>query len=227
MTSKSFTCLIPAYNEAARLPGVLKAVLGHPFLKRVVVIDDGSTDGTGDVARKLGAELLRAPENLGKTRALLLGLETVKTSHVILIDGDLLGLTPASITALIAPVLSGASDASVSLRGNAPWTWRQIGLDYISGERVIPMSLVADQFEELAELRRFGFEVFLNQLLVANEKTVSVVRWPTVVSPPKSAKRGVWEGLRANVAMLADIAGTIGIMGFAGQIRKLRNLCVS
>lgn len=224
MTSQSFTCLIPAFNEAARLPRVLDAVLGHPLLSRVVVIDDGSTDGTGEVARVHGAELVAAPENVGKTKALLLGLRTVQTSHVVLIDADLLGLTPAAITALIAPVSEGAAYASVSLRGNAPWTWRQIGIDYISGERAFPMELIADRLDELEHQRRFGFEVFLNALIVASGRPVSVVHWPEVASPAKSVKRGLWRGVRSDAAMLADIAGTIGVMGFVTQIRHLRHL---
>ena len=227
MTGQSFTCLIPAFNEAERLPGVLAAVVGHPSFERVVVVDDGSTDGTGDVALQHGAELLRAPSNGGKTRALRLGLETVRTSHVVLIDADLLGLTPAVISSLIAPVAAGTAYASVSLRGNAPWVWRCIGIDYISGERVLPMALIADRLDSLDRLRRFGFEVFLNELLVATGRPIAIVPWPDVASPAKAAKRGLWRGLIADAAMLVDIARTIGVMGFVGQIRQLRRLAAS
>jgi glycosyltransferase involved in cell wall biosynthesis len=224
MTGQSFTCLIPAFNEASRLPGVLAAVVGHPNLDRVVVIDDGSTDDTGAVALRHGAELLPAPENRGKTEALRLGLETVRTNHVVLIDADLLGLTPMAVASLIAPVATSAAYASVSLRGNAPWLWRRIGIDYISGERVFPMALIAGHLEALGHLRHFGFEVFLNELLVASDRPIAIVRWPEVASPAKSVKRGLWRGLLADAAMLADIARTIGVMGFIGQIRQLRRL---
>lgn len=224
MTGPSFTCLIPAFNEAGRLAGVLAAVVGHPRLDRVVVIDDGSTDGTGDVAVRYGAELLRAPDNRGKTAALRLGLQSVTTSHVVLIDADLIGLTAEAIDLLIAPVAAGSVDAALSLRGNAPWVWRRIGIDYISGERVFPMALIADRLEALDHLRRFGFEVFLNELLIASGRPVRIVAWPAVASPAKSIKRGLWRGVVADVAMLADIAGTIGVMGFVGQIRQLRRL---
>ncbi len=224
MTGPRFTCLIPAFNEADRLAGVLTAVAGHPRLDRVVVIDDGSTDGTGDVALRHGAELLRAPDNRGKTQALRRGLQTVRTSHVVLIDADLLGLTPEAVELLIAPVAAGTADASLSLRGNAPWLWRRIGIDYISGERVFPMALIADRLAALDHLRRFGFEVFLNGLLIAGGRPVSIVRWPGVASPAKAIKRGLWRGLAADASMLWDIAGTIGVMGAVGQIREMRRL---
>ena len=224
MTAPTFTCLVPAFNEAERLPGVLAAVVGHPSFERVVVVDDGSTDGTGDIALRHGAELLCTPCNGGKTRALRLGLETVRTSHVVLIDADLLGLTPAVISSLISPVATGTAYASVSLRGNSPWIWRRIGIDYISGERALPMELIAGRLEALDRLRRFGFEVFLNELLVATGRPIAIVRWPGVVSPAKAAKRGLWRGLLADAGMLSDIARTIGVMGFVGQIRQMRRL---
>jgi len=224
---KTFTCLIPAFNEAKRLPGVLKATLAHPLLSRVVVIDDGSTDGTDAVAQASGAELLRTPQNLGKTHALLMGLRTVETSHVVLLDADLCGLTANAVSELIEPVDTGEAYVSVSLRGNAPWTWQRIGIDYISGERVFPMELIAGHIDELEHQRRFGFEVFFNELVVSTGKPVAVVRWPDVASPPKASKRGVWRGLLSDAAMLGDITRTIGVMGFASQIRHLRELSIT
>ena len=131
MTSPSFTCLIPAYNEAARIGPVLDAVLAQPLLAQVIVIDDGSTDATAEIARAKGATVLRTPGNLGKTRALALGLQSVQTSHLVLIDADLTGLTPQALTALIDPVLRGQAVAAISLRGNAPRTWRQIGRAHV------------------------------------------------------------------------------------------------
>lgn len=224
MTGPTFTCLIAAFNEADRLPGVLAAVVGHPRLGRVLVIDDGSTDGTGEVALRHGAELLRVPENGGKTHALRLGLQTVRTSHVLLIDADLIGLTRETITALLAPVAGGAAQAALSLRGNAPWLWRRIGIDYISGERALPMALFAGRLAAFDRLPRFGFEAFLNTLLIESGRPIAIVDWPAVASPAKSRKRGRGPGLRADIAMLADIAGTIGLLGFVGQIRALRKL---
>lgn len=224
MKYPSFTCVIPAFNEADRLPGVLAAVMGHPFFDRVLVVDDGSSDKTTEIALRYGAELLPISENRGKTRALRLGLEAVRTSHVVLVDADLVGLTHAAITALIAPVVSGHCFASVSLRGNAPWIWRRIGIDYISGERVFPIALIVDRLEALDDLPRFGFEAYLNELLVAGGQPISIVHWPEVISPTKVLKRGLWHGLIADAGMIVDIAGTIGVSGFARQIHRLWRL---
>ncbi len=205
MTSHRFACLVPAHNEAARIESVLTALVGHPQLDQVLVVDDGSTDHTAEVALACGATVLRLVQNGGKTAAVARGLAQLNARHIVLIDADLLGLTAQDITRLIAPVASGQADATMSLRGNAPLLWRMLGVDYISGERVIPASLIRPHLETLHTLPRFGFEVFLNQLLRDKSQRVSVVRWPDVASPSKAAKRGVWRGLRADVSMMADL----------------------
>ena len=224
MTSHSFTCLIPAYNEAARIGAVLDVVVGHALLDAVIVIDDGSTDDTHAIAQSKGAQVIRTPGNLGKTKALALGLQTVQTSHIVLIDADLTGLTAAALSALIDPVLQGNASATISLRGNAPRTWRLIGIDYISGERVIPQALLADQQDRLGGLPRFGFEVFLNRQLIARNAPIAIVKWPDVASPSKVSKRGAVAGIRADIAMMADIFRTIGPVDCLRQITALRRL---
>ncbi len=226
MSGATFTCLIPAYNEAARIGGVLDAVQKHPLLTEVVVVDDGSTDGTADIVRVRGARVIRTPGNLGKTKALALGLQGVRTSHVVLIDADLIGLTTADVTTLVAPVAEGRAVATISLRGNAPRTWRMIGIDYISGERVIPLALVQGRDSELQALPRFGFEVFLNDLLIAGKSAVAIVPWPDVASPSKASKRGFWAGVRADVAMMEDIFRTVGVVACLRQIWAMRRLRV-
>lgn len=222
----SFTCLIPAYNEAARIGAVLQAVQGHPALTSIIVIDDGSSDGTAEVAQASGVRVIRMGRNGGKTRALQAGLAEVRTSHVLLIDSDLLGLSSAAVSRLIAPVTSGQAEASLSLRGNAPGVWRLIGLDYISGERVLPMDVLQGKGADLAALPRFGFEVFLNDLLIGAGTRLAVVRWPEVQSPSKASKRGPVAGLRADLGMMADIFRTVSPLHCLWQIARMRGLAL-
>lgn len=64
--------IIPAYNEASRIGGVVEAT--RPYVDHVIVIDDGSTDGTGDIARCTGAQVIVHPENCGAGAATMTGL---------------------------------------------------------------------------------------------------------------------------------------------------------
>lgn len=221
------TCLIAAYNEASRIGAVLQAAAGHPMLREVIVVDDGSRDATADVAGQMpGVTVIRLPQNRGKTWALSVGIEAATAPHLLLLDADLLGLTPADLTALMAPVAEGRADVSLSLRGNAPRPWHWIGIDYISGERVVPRDMLAGRAEELRALPKFGFEVALNRAILDQRMRLAVVPWPGVASPLKAAKHGLWAGVKGDVGMMADIFRTVPPLAAARQIAGLRRLRV-
>lgn len=232
MTPADFavSCIIPVYNEAPRLGAVLAVVSRHPLLAEVIVVDDGSTDTTADLAAATaGVMLIRQSRNEGKTRALAAGMAAAQSTHLLLLDGDLLGLTPAHVSALIAPVASGRADISISLRGNAPRPWHWIGIDYLSGERVLPRSLLAKDVGLLQALPRFGFEVHLNMLCIRAGARVGIVPWPEVSSPFKNRKYGLRAGLRADLAMMGDIFRTVPPHRILAQIVAMRRqrVCVS
>ncbi|MFQ5967521.1 MAG: glycosyltransferase family 2 protein [Acidimicrobiia bacterium] len=103
--------LIPAFNEAGRLkellPGIPDSV--DDSAVRTIVISDGSTDGTPEIAAELGAEVIALPSNRGKGAALRKGaaaLENRALDCVVLMDGD--GQhDPSFLSSVVAPVLSG------------------------------------------------------------------------------------------------------------------------
>jgi len=82
--------LIPAYNEAPHLYEVVKGCLKH--VKAVFVVDDGSTDGSGEIAKTAGAVVMRHPMNRGKGVALKTGFRGIlregKWDAVMVLDGD-------------------------------------------------------------------------------------------------------------------------------------------
>ena len=81
--------LIPAYQAEATVGAVVRGT--RSLVDRVLVVDDGSADGTGTVAREAGAEVLRLSENRGKGAALRAGLEKIletPATHVAFLDAD-------------------------------------------------------------------------------------------------------------------------------------------
>lgn len=219
------TCVIPAYNEEARIGAVLQAVLGHPQIDEVLVVDDGSADGTSAVVADYPqVRLITLKRNGGKTAALARGFAETRSEIILLIDADLTGLSADHLTALIAPVKAGRAHMSISLRDNAPFLWRWIGLDYISGERALRRDLLDGQDEALGRLPKFGFEVFLNSLVLAARAPVAVVRLPGVKSPLKAAKYGVWAGVKGDLGMMRDLMRAVPPLGLVRQIILMRRL---
>ena len=89
MKDKDFFVIIPAYNEVPRIGEVIKGV--KKFTKNIIVVDDSSTDKTGEVAKKEKAVVLRHRINLGKGAAMKTGVETafsLGAQGVILMDAD-------------------------------------------------------------------------------------------------------------------------------------------
>ena len=77
--------VLPCRDEAAALPGVIASV---PDTFRVIVVDNGSTDGTADVARSLGAEVVEGGAVTGYGAAVHSGLVAATADHVAVMDGD-------------------------------------------------------------------------------------------------------------------------------------------
>ncbi|MCC6165393.1 MAG: glycosyltransferase family 2 protein [Acidobacteria bacterium] len=94
--------LVPAFNEARAVGDVVRGAIAH--VDRVLVVDDGSTDGTGDVAAAAGAEVMRLDANSGKGTAIRAGLSRIlqgDVTHVLFMDGDMQH-RPQEIPALLA-----------------------------------------------------------------------------------------------------------------------------
>jgi len=236
MTSASFSpemprqrvsCIIPAFNEEDRIGLVLGAVIGHPLIDEVIVVDDGSKDETARIAQGMdGPRVIVHEQNGGKSRALATGIEAATGDILLLIDADLVALTPAHLTALIEPVLAGRADVSISLRDNTPGVWKAIGPDHISGERAFPRALVADHLDAIRALPKFGFEVFFNKLCVAQRCRLAVVRWENVESPFKYKKYGFVKGTVADARMFADLCKTVNPLVLVAQILAMLRLRV-
>ncbi len=108
--------VIPAYNEGLVIGSVVLQAKQH--VDRVIVVDDGSTDRTAEIARLAGAEVIRMPENGGKASALMAGFSRARAlgyAAVVTLDGD--GQhDPAEIPVVAAPVLAGEADLVIGSR---------------------------------------------------------------------------------------------------------------
>jgi dolichol-phosphate mannosyltransferase len=118
-TSPLLTVIVPVFNERATIDELLGRVLAAPHTKQVIVVDDGSTDGTSLIldrwVEKGAIELQRHPGNRGKGRAIRTALESALGRFVIVQDGDL-ETDPQDYAALVEPLLDGRADFVIGSR---------------------------------------------------------------------------------------------------------------
>lgn len=95
------TVVIPAYNEAVCIADTIKALQASTYPIKIVVVDDCSSDNTGEIAKSLGVTVLRPSTNNGtKSRALNYALPYIKTEIFICVDADTI-VEPTSIAELL------------------------------------------------------------------------------------------------------------------------------
>lgn len=112
------TVVMPAYNESKTLERVVEAVRATPFDKEIIIVDDGSSDGTADIARRLASGEVRAlfhERNQGKGAAVRTALAAA-TGDVVLIQDCDLEYDPADYGRLLQPILDGHADVVFGTR---------------------------------------------------------------------------------------------------------------
>ncbi|MFB9889474.1 glycosyltransferase family 2 protein [Planobispora takensis] len=114
--------IIPAKDEEDRIGATVTAAMALSGVDLVVVVDDGSSDRTGQKARATGARVVRHSRNRGKAAAMESGAEVVRLldaedeqpRHLLFLDADL-GETAHTAAPLIEPVRSGEADMTIAV----------------------------------------------------------------------------------------------------------------
>ncbi|MDQ3641300.1 MAG: glucosyl-3-phosphoglycerate synthase [Actinomycetota bacterium] len=126
---------VPARNEAPTVAGVVSPLVTAldgpgPLVDEVIVVDDGSTDGTGSIARALGARVLRSTRGPGKGAAMAEAARVATGDVVVFVDADVRNFGIHFVSALVEPLLTYSSVALVK------GTYRRAWNDGAGGGRV-------------------------------------------------------------------------------------------
>jgi glycosyltransferase involved in cell wall biosynthesis len=111
------TVIVPALNEADTIREVIERVLAIPLRVQLIVVNDGSTDGTGDILREYGSRIhaIHRERPGGKGNAIRVALPGAEGQTVIIQDADL-EYFPEEIPKVVQPILAGETDASYGSR---------------------------------------------------------------------------------------------------------------
>jgi glycosyltransferase involved in cell wall biosynthesis len=162
--------VVPAFNEAGSIRAVVAEIRDADPEFEVIVVDDGSTDGTAEFARSAGATVLSLPYNLGIGAAVQTGLQYACEHDfdlAVQIDGD--GQHDArELRALLEPVVAGGADIAVGSRFAAAGGYRasfarRAGIVLFAGVvSLIVRQRVTDTTSGFRAMNRRGIRLFAN-----------------------------------------------------------------
>ncbi|HZQ88281.1 MAG TPA: glycosyltransferase [Acidimicrobiales bacterium] len=117
--TRRVVAIIPAFRSAPTIGDAIAALRSIAFVAEVVVVDDGSGDGTPDAARAAGATVIELGINRGKGGAVTAAVEATPWADVYLLVDDDVGRTATAVEALLAPVLAGDADMTIGVLPSA------------------------------------------------------------------------------------------------------------
>jgi len=198
--------IIPAFNEERTIGSVIETVWQVPLIDEIIVVSDGSTDGTAHIAETMGVRVVSLPENLGKGGAMMVGVNSTTADVVLFLDADLIGLRPMHVADLLLPVLEGRAEMTVGIfeQGRLATDLAQFIAPFLSGQRAVKRELVR-QLSNL-ELTRFGVEVALTRFAKTAGISVVEVELRDMTHVMKEEKLGMVRGFMARLRMYWEIA---------------------
>jgi glycosyltransferase involved in cell wall biosynthesis len=198
--------IIPARNEAQTVVAVVEAARACRYTSGVIVVDDGSTDDTAELALAAGAKVIRLDGSGGsKAAAMEAGVNASGADAILFCDADCTGITGAHLDDICVPFLEGRAAMSVGWFDYGFWNPIVLWCAPTSGERIIPR-WVWDSVPP-AKRRGYDIEVMINEVICEGRLPTSVRIMPGVSHRTKRDKMGRRKGLRETWRMFWHLVG--------------------
>lgn len=114
------TAVVAAYNEEMTIAAVIQALTRSALIDEVIIVSDGSTDRTVEIARQFDVKTIALRENHGKGFAMAVGVANASNDILFFCDGDMYNVTDEHIEALVMPVARGECDMNIGVRNRGP-----------------------------------------------------------------------------------------------------------
>ena len=160
------TIVIPIYNEKETIASIIAAVRDTPFRKEIILVDDGSTDGTREIIQQLkfpDVRVLLHEKNMGKGKALQTGFTQANGDIIMIQDADL-EYDPAEYPILLKPILQGRADVVYGSRFQGAGAHRVLYFWHYAGNKFLTLLSNICTNLNLTDMET-GYKVFTKQAL--------------------------------------------------------------
>lgn len=200
------SAVIPALNEEETVSDIVKLLVSIDLLDEVIVVCDGCTDNTAQLARAAGAKVIELAQNIGKGGAMMVGVRAARNDVILFLDADLIGLNEQGVINLVTPVLEGNADMTVGIfeKGRVATDFAQTVAPFLSGQRAVKRSLLEGMSD--LDASRFGVEIALTRFAVENNLMVEEIILRDMTHRMKEEKLGLVKGVAARMRMYWEIA---------------------
>lgn len=219
-----FDVVIPARNEERTVAFVVRAARESAGARRVVVVDDHSTDRTAEVAREAGAEVIPSNGDASKALALATGVAATTSPVLVFFDADIVGARGEHFDALAAPVLENRFAMSCGMVDYGKASALYARFPPITGLRAVRR----DVFEAIPREKLSGFqiEIMINEVVARGRMKTAMRVLRGIAHRSKIDKLGAIRGARAHVAMTIELLQCLTFVPLWTYGSYLRNLTV-
>ncbi len=217
-----YSCIIPVYNEQTRISNVLEQVVRIGKISEIICVDDGSTDNSVCIISEKfpQVKLVKHKHNLGKTAAIVTGLESVKTENILLLDSDLVNLKADEIDNAINSFERNNLDCL--LFNTAPMNCIDQLIRHVfrflllaAGNRIISKQCLVETLKS-GNFKNYHLEIAQNKFLMESNKKVAYLDI-SAKDVSKIDKIGFFKGWLDEIAMWWQIISYAGLVFFIKQ----------
>lgn len=187
---RKISAIICAYNEEKTVKEVVTTVYDY-FYDEVIVVNDGSTDGTDKILTELlnlsTLKYIALPENKGKGYAMATGVENSTGEIIVFIDADLSNLKEEHFEQLLTPIFNNECDMVLGQATETLINYKFNPFKSFTGERAMLKKDIMPILEEM-KTSKFGVETLINLYFQAHEKSVKYTMLEGLKHPTKFDK---------------------------------------
>jgi glycosyltransferase involved in cell wall biosynthesis len=219
------TAIICAFNEEKTIANVIRNISATSIISNIIVVNDGSTDNTGEIINHLRQiidfEVIHLSVNRGKGYAMAMGVEQSNTNITVFIDADLSDLNENHLKQLLTPVLNNKADMVLGQPTNTMIHCSVNPFKRLAGQRALKKDDILPILEKMKQ-SGFGVETLINLHYNSKNKIIKYVILNNLTHPTKFQKTSLPQAVKEFIMEGHQIAST-SVNNFDLVIKKVKN----